>query len=131
MKKIIKYENIQFKYVKIKYKHSNKTHIIKGKCFDNPLKPLIKGSGCIIIHDIGIIIDEIHGTKGEEYYYTNYIPLYKIDEIHVLEKDKVSSLYLAWIGKYKNLPFDTLFHINSFIKDWINEIKVYDLIEYK
>lgn len=131
MKKYIEYKNIKYKFIKIKYKNSDKTNIIKGKCFCNPLKPSLKGSACILVHNIGVLINEVHGSLNNEYYYTNYIPLYKIKEIDVIKNDVLSPVLLAWIGKKKNIPIDILKYINKFMKGWINEINVYDLKNYQ
>lgn len=126
----IKYRDLKHKYVKIKYKNSYKFKISKGICISNPLIPSLKGSDCIIIHNLGLVINEIRINNNHKYYYTSYIPLYMIDEIYIIEKDTISTIYLAWIGKIKNIPIDILLHINKFIKGWNYEIKVEDFEKY-
>ena len=126
----IKYQDLKHKYIKIKYKNSYKSKIVKGLCISNPLTPTLKGSGCIIIHNLGLVINEIRTSINKRYYYTSYVPLYMIDEIYLIEKDTISSIYLAWIGKIKNTPIDILLNINKFMKGWNYEIKVEDFQKY-
>ena len=132
--KTIEYNNIKYKYIKIKYKSSNNYEIIQGKCFHNPLKPNLEGSSCLIVQNLGIIIREkrlINNSFYNDYFYMSYFPIQNIEEIFVIELDKYSPVLLAWVGKNKRLPFDILSHINTYLKNSINEISVSDLNYYK
>ena len=134
MKKTIEYNDIKYRFIKIKYKSSNDYKIIQGKCFHNPLKPNLEGSSCLIVQNLGIIIREkklINNSFYNDYYYMSYFPIQNIEEIFVIELDKYSPVLLAWVGKNKRLPFDILLHINTYLKNSINEIIVNDLNYYK
>ena len=110
------YASIRFRSVKVTYKGIGETKVIEGKCFDNPLQPRMKGSGCVLVRDIGLFVNETN--------YITYIPVSKIENIYVLEDDNYSKIITNLIVKSKNMPEDIGTAINEFVDGWKFETKV-------
>ena len=66
-----------------------------------------------MIHNLGLVINEVQINNNRKYFYTSYVPLYMIDEIYLIEKDRKQKL----IERYNEGIQDIVARANMVMRD--------------